>query len=281
MSKIETYQFGEAKIFLAPAMRISGDPKVEAEVMSKKRRASLMHNQDGARIPIGGAATEKNLRVVAAHIKDYTGLVIITSPTARPESAFEEYKGEFKSFGKDLDIFHLGTHTIPEEGNAMLRLSRRRGGAFITGGDQVRARDDLKDKGLDISLISFANEGNTVAGSSAGASIMSEVMPNGTEFTPGFKLVPGISVEQHNYQRDRKHRQQRVVEEKGMISSGFDEGTGGVIYTKTGRIDVFGSGGMNLVWQANGHQRDVRLRDGDWINLRALPSEHPLLINAA
>lgn len=270
--EIVTHQIEEGGLLLAYGKRVSGDPRVEREVLTGNGQGERVSSGKGTLIPIGGGATDANLRVVTDRIGEGRGLTIITVPTQMPEQVYAEYSKRFLSVGTLEQPYHLGEHTIPEEADAMFRLS---GGVFITGGDQVRARDILVANQWDKKLHDFynANADNVISGTSAGAHVQSGVTSFNNEVTTGIGLVDTVSFESHNDKRGRNVRQRDVVEMTGVDSIGLGEGTG-VIYQRSGKVEAFGQGSVNVVWQVNGHQDSKLIRDGDMVNLHALPRMH-------
>jgi len=267
--RIETYQVGEGYLYLAPGKRVSGNPRVEREVLSPSVTRPEVRRGRGTLIPIGGAATNDNLQVVADHIAKDAPLTIFTTTTEIPEEQFTGYRERFAFVGVTAEQFHLGEHTIPEEGEAMFRLPE---GAFIVGGDQRRGRVVLESLGFIQSLHEFYQAGKTVAGTSAGAHMLGEITSYESEVESGVGLAKGKSYESHANRRDGDVRQRDVVERKDVVSFGFPEGAGLVDY-RDGRVRVFGRE-VNLRWQYNGHQADQMLRVDQMVELWSLKRKY-------
>lgn len=130
---------------------------------------------------------------------------------------------------------------------------------YFTGGDQNRLVKLVEQLGIKSALHQAYRQGAMIAGSSAGAAVMSKWMITGNqlkspEYEPTFsrleagnlELAEGLGflekviIDQHFVKRSRYNRLLSVVlEQKGMKGVGIDEGT--AIYVKDGRAEVFGS----------------------------------------
>lgn len=103
---------------------------------------------------------------------------------------------------------------------------------FFVGGDQKRLLDALEDLDLISEVQRYNEKGVTVAGTSAGASILGEHMPYYSEderkvlYYRGLNLVPNSVIDQHFSQRHRIKRLQDAVERfEGVTGYGIDEDT--------------------------------------------------------
>lgn len=131
-------------------------------------------------------------------------------------------------------------------------------GIFITGGDQLRLTSIVGGTPAHAMIRRRFAEGVTVAGTSAGAAIMSRFMiARGDEgsspragmvtMAAGFGLVDGIIIDQHFRERDRLGRLLTAIayapENLGL---GVDENTAAVI-SPDGVIEVMGAGAVTVV----------------------------------
>ena len=125
---------------------------------------------------------------------------------------------------------------------------------WLGGGDQSRLMQALREA----ELLDFVRErhraGATVAGTSAGAAVMSAHMLTGggdealeriargtTELAEGLGLLPGTIVDQHFVRRQRANRLLSVVlEHPGEVGLGIDERTAAVV--SDARLQVVGDG---------------------------------------
>ena len=110
-------------------------------------------------------------------------------------------------------------------------------GIFLTGGNQMRLASIVAGTPLARKVKQRNREGAVVAGTSAGASILSSHMvaygasgPSPrmrmAQMTAGFDLVPGVVIDQHFRQRDRFGRLLTLVAVvPGLLGIGVDEDT--------------------------------------------------------
>ena len=219
----------------------------------------------GKLIPIGGAARNEDLKYIADEVLGGTGLVIITAPTGDPDVEFSRYANIFDRLGVRGDIFHLRAELTRENGQEMLEQSST---AFITGGNQMLGRRALENQGMDLALMDFYGEGGVVAGSSAGASLISELMPYNDDIVEGLGLLQGVIIDQHyDTRRQREERLRRAVDVTARVGLGIGEGTG--IRYSMGRIDVFGKGSVHVLWGDVNGSVDRYLRAGEGMELSA------------
>jgi cyanophycinase len=130
-------------------------------------------------------------------------------------------------------------------------------GVFFTGGDQVRITRTLGGTGLDTLLHKRHAEGLVLAGTSAGAAMMSSVMitggppvstlrAGGVELGPGMEFVPGVLIDQHFEERGRMRRLlSAVAQHPHDIGLGIDENTAAVVSGH--RLEVIGAGTVTII----------------------------------
>ena len=130
-------------------------------------------------------------------------------------------------------------------------------GVFFTGGNQVRITRTLGGTRLDTLLHKRHAEGLVLAGTSAGAAMMSSVMitggppvstlrAGGVELGPGLKFVPGVLIDQHFEERGRMRRLlSAVAQHPRDIGLGIDENTAAVVSGR--RLEVIGAGTVTII----------------------------------
>jgi cyanophycinase len=125
---------------------------------------------------------------------------------------------------------------------------------WFGGGDQSRLMDALREAELVELVRERYRAGATVAGTSAGAAVMSAHMLTGggddalvriardtTELVEGLGLANGFIVDQHFVRRQRNNRLLSVVlEHPGEVGLGIDERTAAVVAGS--RVEVVGDG---------------------------------------
>jgi cyanophycinase len=223
------------------------------------------HRNDGHTIPpgvvvaIGGNEDKDNdLEILRTTIgipgKEAPSIALITSASSEPTVMLEAYGRAFDRLpvGK---VHHLDIRTrdgaMDEENIAKVRDVDI---IFFTGGDQLRITSILGGSPLlrEVKRRYF-EEGCVVAGTSAGASALSETMiyegessealRKGTvQMTSGIGLVQKVIIDSHFIKRGRFSRlMTTVTSNPGVIGLGLGEDTG-VIIRDGHRLEAIGNG---------------------------------------
>jgi len=171
-------------------------------------------------------------------------IVIFTMASGGPEESGLETAAEVKAAGApDASWFHLTREeALRPESAAILEGA---GGVYFCGGDQSRLTAVLLDTPIHQRLLELYGRGLVVAGTSAGAAAMSEMMITGNEkrtreedengrtieagnveTVRGFGFITGAVIDQHFVTRRRHNRLMSVVlENPGLLGVGIDEST--------------------------------------------------------
>jgi cyanophycinase len=221
----------------------------------------------GPVMAIGGAEDKLRDKLILSAFVNLAGgpdARIAILPTASSiEEAGERYKAIFLGLGaQSADVLYL-----PERAAAfsleLLELLDDVSGIFLTGGNQMRLASIVAGTPLARNVKARNQAGVVVAGTSAGASILSSHMvaygasgPSPrmrmAQMTAGFGLVPGVVIDQHFRQRDRIGRLLALVAgSPGLLGVGIDEDTAalfsGDILEVIGRHSVTIVDGTNIV----------------------------------
>src|ERR687889_1771975 len=185
----------------------------------KRNVAEEERRRKGCLIIIGGGEDRDPksdrviLREVARHVRGGK-LVLATVASHKPEGYFEEYQRAFA----DLDIGELVELYVEERSRAgdrdKLSVLDDAAGIFFSGGDQLRITSQIGDTGIEAKVRALYERGGVVAGTSAGASVMSETMLiKGTSkithrigdlhMAPGMGLMRDVIIDQHFAERGR------------------------------------------------------------------------------
>ena len=131
-------------------------------------------------------------------------------------------------------------------------------GIFFTGGDQLRITSILGGSILGSALQESYRRGIVIAGTSAGASVMSETMLVGgaddaapskeiIRMAPGLGLLKDVVVDQHFAQRGRIGRLLAMVAHNPYILGvGIDEDTA-IVINNSAEFEVIGSGTVTVL----------------------------------
>lgn len=213
-------------------------------------------------IPIGGAEErDRDPRILKRFVRECGGrdAHIAIIPTASQLSdTGERYERTFKKLGV------ARATSLPYEQRAdcnredWLKVLERADGVFLTGGNQLRLSTTLGGTVVARTLRRRNREGQHVAGTSAGAAIMSEHMiafgdegstPRADMVTlaPGLGLTDRVIVDQHFRQRDRLGRLLTALAyNPAAIGIGLDEDTAAFI-APDDEVEVRGSGALTIV----------------------------------
>ncbi len=189
--------------------------------------------------------------------------VVLPMASSEPVEVGEYQAERLRSFGAGAAEVLIASR---EEADAPETLARLEGvtGVFFSGGDQRRLADALEGTALLERIRTLYRDGAVVAGTSAGAAVMSPVMLTGDEHglpedaaaddkfddvragtivtRAGFDLLPGTVVDQHFLARKRHNRLLTVVLERPeLLGIGLDESTAVVVSHRGGaRFRVLG-----------------------------------------
>ena len=223
----------------------------------------------GSVMPIGGAEEKGPGGDVLKRFMELAGgerarIAIVPTASEEPQEAGERYVKVFRKLGAaEADWLRVETR---EHANTevVLELLRNATGIYITGGDQARLVALLAGT-LVMECIRLRNaEGVVVAGTSAGASIVSaHLMSGGTgltgnsndaaarkgmvELVAGFGLLQDVIIDQHFSQRGRMGRLLATfAANPGLLGIGLDEDTA-VLIDREGVLEVLGSNMVTIV----------------------------------
>jgi cyanophycinase len=206
---------------------------------------------------IGGAEDkQKECKILKYFIQEAGGrdskVCVITAASENAGQAAQSYEGLFKGFGcSDLETLNIHTRkdaASQENAEKLIRSS----GIFFTGGDQLRITAMLGGTEVGKALQHACERKVIIAGTSAGASVMSETMIIGgqgdtpgedlIQMAPGLGLLKGVIIDQHFAQRGRIGRLLTAVAlNPYVLGIGIDEDTS--IHVRTdGKLRVIGRG---------------------------------------
>lgn len=222
-----------------------------------------INTKSGTLIIIGGAEDKKGekgiLKEVSEQIDKENGkLVIATIASQLQDEVGADYEKLFKELGvKNIRILKIQTRKDSfEESN--LEIIKDASLLFFTGGDQLRITSLLGGTALYKAIKDSYKHGCTLAGTSAGASIMSDPMiiegldvesPRKCtlKMAPGLGFITGVLIDQHFAQRGRIGRLLvGIAENPESIGIGIDEDTA-IIVKDCSEFKVIGSGAVYVI----------------------------------
>jgi len=219
-----------------------------------------MADEPGPLIIIGGHEDKEGDKLILREGAERVGsrrLVLATVASREPEGYFETYSRAFADLGLH-DLVELYLHERAETLDAHVAdIFAGAGGVFFTGGDQLRISSQIGDTPVEHLVRDMHRRGGVVAGTSAGASVMSETMLvrganreshriGDLHMAPGLGLVRDIIIDQHFAERGRIGRLLgAVAQNPRVLGLGIDEDTAMVL---TGnRFRVIGSGAIYAI----------------------------------
>ena len=176
------------------------------------------HNK-GTLVIIGGAEDKKGDCAILTKVAELSGgregkIVILTAATEFPLKVGKEYKTLFNRLHvPNIDTLHIETREDANDPEKVQRIENT-SCVFFTGGDQLKITSLIGGTKTDRFLKEAFSDGLVIAGTSAGASAMSETMITSgdddeapkrctVKMAPGLGLLSGVVIDQHFAQRGR------------------------------------------------------------------------------
>ena len=221
-----------------------------------------MKEEAGALVIIGGAEDRAGgCKILREFVRLAGGeearLAVVAVASQAPAETGASYVETFLRLGA-ADAQLLDINTRPDANKARaLKAVEEATGVFFTGGDQLRITQLLGGTKLDITLHRRHEAGLVLAGTSAGAAMMSSVMIGGglpmkqmrlglVWLEAGMDFLPGVLIDQHFEERGRLRRLLvAVAQHPHDLGLGIDEDTAVVVRDRS--FEVLGSGSVTVV----------------------------------
>jgi cyanophycinase len=217
----------------------------------------------GILMPIGGAEDKIRSCHILQRFVELCGdnlahIVVIPSASSIPYNTAAVYERVFHRLGAGfVSTLHIeGRHQANSA--AYIQTLQEATGVFIGGGDQLRLMALMGGTRMADALNQRFHAGMHVAGTSAGASIMSRHMiafgrsgaapsQRMVQMASGLGLAPGLIIDQHFSQRNRLGRLLTAVAlNPGLTGIGVDEDTA-LMIMPDGKMQVIGFGTVTVV----------------------------------
>jgi cyanophycinase len=243
---------------------------VEARVRARAKEIVAMEiagapaGRPGLLIAIGGAEDKVRERAILRHFLTAAGdsdatVVVLATASEFPETG-ERYAELFYALRVDnVEVLRIASREEAlAAGSDAHDLLEYATGVFITGGNQLKLSSALGGTALAATIRRRHAAGMVVAGTSAGAAVLSEHMialgdSGGTprrrlvQLAQGLGLAPNLVIDQHFRRRDRLGRLLTALSyNPGPLGLGIDEDTAAVI-DGAGTLSVLGSGAVTVV----------------------------------
>ena len=221
-----------------------------------------MNCQSGALVIIGGAEDKRgDMTILREFVRlaggEHARIVVMTVATERPLEAGANYIDVFEKIGvEDVRTFDVSSREAADRPSARKAIEHATG-VFFTGGEQIRITKLLGGTQVDAALHTGHENGLILAGTSAGASMMSSTMiVEGAAETnprigivnmaPGMEFIDGVVIDQHFAQRGRLGRLlSAVAQYPHHLGLGIDEDTAVVV--RGTELEVIGRGAVSVV----------------------------------
>jgi cyanophycinase len=216
----------------------------------------------GVLMPIGGAEDKLDDKIILSTFTQLAGgksARIAIVPTASSiETAGLRYKAIFLGMGvESAEVVYIGSRDDANNPTVIDSIDSATG-IFLTGGNQMRLSAMIGGTRFERMVREANQRGVVVAGTSAGASILSAHMvalgaSGGTpklrmaQMVAGFGLISDVIIDQHFRQRDRIGRLLALVASNpGLLGIGIDEDTAAIIDDQ-GMIEVIGRHSITIL----------------------------------
>jgi cyanophycinase len=221
---------------------------------------------------IGGAEDKVGRSLVLRRFVRLAGgrrarVVVIPTASAFAEDAVAAYRDVFARLGVDSIVaVDPGSRAAASDPDLVAQVDAATG-VFMTGGNQLKLSQYVVGTPLGEAIRRAHQRGAVVAGTSAGASIMSLFMismgeegvtprQRASQLTAGLGLLPDVVVDQHFDQRARYGRLLSIVATSpNLLGLGIDEDTAAEV-TDGWALTVLGTGAVFVV-DARGAVSDV------------------------
>lgn len=221
---------------------------------------------------IGGGDRSDNLMKQALSVadlskKDY--IVVLPMSSEEPDSSFIFFKTQMVKLTQN-SIVMLNFNATTAQNKKLTDSLQKAKLIFISGGDQVRFMNIVQNTPIKTAIQKAYENGSTIAGTSAGAAVMSEKMITGNqklqkeysgtfdnirynnlETAEGLGLLKTAVIDQHFLKRNRYNRLlSALVEFPGLTGIGIDEST--AIIVRNNQIEVAGESEVIVVRNPKG-----------------------------
>jgi len=252
----------------------------------------------GSLFIIGGGGRPLSLMenmIQVADLQDDDYVLVMSQSSSEPDTSFHYVNIQFEEVSQ-APVIHVDSAAVQSMSTDSISGAQL---IYITGGDQNRFLNAVPEKAIEAIRVAY-EKGSTIAGTSAGAALMSSVMITGDQqlqeeyrstypwlnydngiYKEGLGLVDSIIVDQHFVARSRYNRIISAMADRNLpLGAGIDESTALVV--SLGFCQVMGEGQV-LIFERPEKYSEYKNRigfknlkihsflPGDTINLNELP----------
>jgi len=231
----------------------------ESDISNSKQNAAYIQEEARGTLFIIGGGSRPNYMVdslIALSGLDESGyMIVLPMSSSQPDTSAWYSAKQFREQGvKDIHVFNI--QDAADVAASRLDSIRNANLIYITGGDQRQFMDIVRDTEVEQAIRTAFKQGAVIAGTSAGAAMMSRKMITGDEkkhpeYTGDFRtieadnmiiksglgLLENVVIDQHFIERMRMNRLLTVVlENPGITGVGIDESTAIVVSGNKARV---------------------------------------------
>ena len=229
-------------------------------------------SDDGTLILHGGGNVSAEVRDRFFELAGGKQANLLVIPTADSETPEDDGRLDTWRARKPESVALLHASSREQaEADQFVEPLKQATGVWISGGKQSILAATYLRTPVERELSALLKRGGVIAGTSAGAAIMSRVMIVRGEVREGFDLLTHSVVDQHFAARDRQDRLLKVLlAHPHKFGIGVDENTAAIV--RGDRLSVIGESTVSIFAAAGGNQaqRAQLLKAGETFDLKPL-----------
>ena len=236
-------------------------PQASATPRVKPVSTSAVTQRAGQLVIIGGAEDRAGEAVILRRFRDLCGgenarIAVLGTATRIPLEVGGDYIKAFRALGVEEVVFLPLASRYEANAAKTIESLERVDGVFFTGGDQQRISAIVGGSRVGVWLRQKCEQGLVIAGTSAGAAMMSSIMILGgsdkvtsrsaVALGPGLGFLPGVVIDMHFSERRRLPRLLAAVARfPHDLGIGVDEDT--ALIVDGDRLEVVGAGAVTII----------------------------------
>ncbi len=199
----------------------------------------------GTLILVGGGEVPEDATELLKKNLAGASILILADASSEPHEAAESARQWLSGHGLSNVVSVDPGLPAPEKFALTIKAIERASVVWICGGQQSRLAKAYAGSGVESALRAMLQRGGTIAGTSAGAAIMSKMMiasgKEQPEISVGWDLLSGCIVDQHFSERNRLNRSRiKFDQNPGCFGLGIDESTAVIVSGRS--LQVTGKG---------------------------------------
>jgi cyanophycinase len=233
----------------ATAIAIHDQRRTLESIELHRQESECLSPQKGGALLIAGGRANDVIYDTFFRLAGGVDAKIVVIPTGRPKEGESYHQRLLKPWiARNPNQPAVILNAVSREqanDNEFIRVLDTATGVWIAGGSQTSLSNMYAGTAVEDRLRKVMKAGGIVAGTSAGAAVMSAVMiAHGKETAvlgQGFGLIPGVVIDQHFLRRNRMGRLAGVIEKRpDLVGIGIDEKTAIVYFPGNQQIRVVG-----------------------------------------